>query len=46
MPIPLFGDNGCGMHCHQSLWRDGRPLFYGPDGYAQHPYEFFLYYDA
>jgi glutamine synthetase len=35
MPKPLFGDNGCGMHCHQSLWQDGRPLFYDAEGYAQ-----------
>jgi glutamine synthetase len=35
MPKPLFGDNGCGMHCHQSLWQEGRPLFYDPEGYAQ-----------
>jgi len=33
MPKPLFGDNGSGMHCHQSLWREGKPLFAG-DGYA------------
>ncbi len=34
MPKPLFGDNGSGMHCHQSLWRDGDPLFYDETGYA------------
>ncbi|HZF49071.1 MAG TPA: type I glutamate--ammonia ligase [Polyangiaceae bacterium] len=33
MPKPVFGDNGSGMHCHQSLWRNDRPLFAG-DGYA------------
>ncbi len=33
MPKPLFNDNGTGMHVHQSLWRDGQPLFAG-DGYA------------
>lgn len=33
MPKPLFGDNGSGMHTHQSLWKDGQPLFAG-DGYA------------
>jgi glutamine synthetase len=33
MPKPLFGDNGSGMHVHQSLWKSGKPLFAG-DGYA------------
>ncbi|MGI5246696.1 type I glutamate--ammonia ligase [Dactylosporangium sp. CA-139066] len=34
MPKPLFGDNGSGMHTHQSLWLNGRPLFYDETGYA------------
>jgi glutamine synthetase len=33
MPKPIFEDNGSGMHTHQSLWKDGQPLFAG-DGYA------------
>jgi len=33
MPKPLFADNGSGMHCHQSLWKSGKPLFSG-DLYA------------
>jgi glutamine synthetase len=34
MPKPLFGDNGSGMHTHQSLWANGEPLFYDETGYA------------
>ncbi len=33
MPKPIYADNGSGMHTHQSLWKDGEPLFAG-DGYA------------
>ncbi|WMS42072.1 type I glutamate--ammonia ligase [Acuticoccus sp. MNP-M23] len=33
MPKPVFGDNGTGMHVHQSIWNEGKPLFAG-DGYA------------
>ena len=33
MPKPLYGDNGSGMHVHQSLWKEGSPLFAG-DAYA------------
>ncbi|MCP9800507.1 type I glutamate--ammonia ligase [Synechococcus sp. RedBA-s] len=34
MPKPVFDDNGSGMHVHQSLWREGQPLFYGLGTYA------------
>jgi len=34
MPKPLFGDNGSGMHTHQSLWLGGEPLFYDETGYG------------
>jgi|TARA_B100000470_G_scaffold136804_1_gene105986 glutamine synthetase len=33
MPKPIFEDNGTGMHTHQSIWKDGNPLFAG-NGYA------------
>ncbi len=35
MPKPIFGDNGSGMHTHQSLWRNGENLFWDETGYAQ-----------
>jgi glutamine synthetase len=34
MPKPVFGDNGSGMHTHQSLWSGDEPLFYDESGYA------------
>ena len=35
MPKPIFGDNGSGMHVHQSIWNAGVPLFYDENGYGQ-----------
>jgi glutamine synthetase len=34
MPKPLFGDNGSGMHVHQSLWNNGTNLFFDEKGYG------------
>ena len=34
MPKPLFGDNGSGMHAHQSIWQGDKPLFYDESGYG------------
>jgi glutamine synthetase len=35
MPKPLFGDNGSGMHTHQSLWKGGNTIMFDEGGYAQ-----------
>lgn len=43
MPKPIKGDNGSGMHVHQSIWKDGENLFYSESGYAGLS-EFALYY--
>ena len=34
MPKPMYNDNGSGMHVHQSLWKNGEPLFYDESGYG------------
>ena len=34
MPKPLYNDNGSGMHVHSSLWKNGQPLFFDKNGYA------------
>ena len=35
MPKPIFGEAGNGLHVHMHLFKDGKPLFYDPNGYSQ-----------
>eukprot|EP00922_Rhytidocystis_sp_ex-Travisia-forbesii_P055081 GHVS01081581.1.p1 GENE.GHVS01081581.1~~GHVS01081581.1.p1 ORF type:complete len:511 (+),score=53.59 GHVS01081581.1:359-1891(+) len=44
MPKPLHGDNGTGMHCHQSLWKDGVNLFWDANGKYQKLSEMAIWY--
>lgn len=44
MPKPLFGHNGSGMHTHNSLWKDGKPIFYDPRGRYHNLSDTALYY--